>query len=152
MVLETGDLCLLTQVSSSILILCFFYMNNSNILISIVNPYTLQKYPLMFFVFFLGFVIVLFWLPLGWYDHLMKRKNCNNIRFMAPAFLSIYHKLITLLMKLSCCCCGDLGLRRCSKSCRLRWTNYLRPGIKRGNFTEHEEKMILHLQALLGNR
>ncbi|KAE8661332.1 MYB306 protein [Hibiscus syriacus] len=44
------------------------------------------------------------------------------------------------------------GLLRCSKSCRLRWTNYLRPGIKRGNFTEHEEKMIIHLQALLGNR
>uniref|UniRef100_A0A803L974 Uncharacterized protein n=1 Tax=Chenopodium quinoa TaxID=63459 RepID=A0A803L974_CHEQI len=44
------------------------------------------------------------------------------------------------------------GLRRCSKSCRLRWTNYLRPGIKRGNFTEQEEKMIIHLQALLGNR
>ena len=41
---------------------------------------------------------------------------------------------------------------RCSKSCRLRWTNYLRPGIKRGNFTDHEEKMIIHLQALLGNR
>ncbi|KAF2569999.1 hypothetical protein F2Q70_00000499 [Brassica cretica] len=46
----------------------------------------------------------------------------------------------------------NTGLRRCSKSCRLRWTNYLRPGIKRGNFTEHEEKMIVHLQALLGNR
>ncbi|GAB4860743.1 Myb- protein [Ancistrocladus abbreviatus] len=44
------------------------------------------------------------------------------------------------------------GLLRCSKSCRLRWTNYLRPGIKRGNFTEQEEKMIIHLQALLGNR
>ncbi|KAF4403173.1 hypothetical protein CsatB_017665 [Cannabis sativa] len=44
------------------------------------------------------------------------------------------------------------GLMRCSKSCRLRWTNYLRPGIKRGNFTDHEEKMIIHLQALLGNR
>ncbi|KAK4485676.1 hypothetical protein RD792_008319 [Penstemon davidsonii] len=44
------------------------------------------------------------------------------------------------------------GLLRCSKSCRLRWTNYLRPGIKRGSFTEHEEKMIIHLQALLGNR
>ena len=41
---------------------------------------------------------------------------------------------------------------RCSKSCRLRWTNYLRPGIKRGNFTEQEEKLIIHLQALLGNR
>ncbi|KAM3380727.1 Myb-related protein [Capsicum baccatum] len=47
---------------------------------------------------------------------------------------------------------GNTGLLRCSKSCRLRWTNYLRPGIKRGNFTEHEEKMIIHLQALLGNR
>ncbi|KAK8533950.1 hypothetical protein V6N13_028373 [Hibiscus sabdariffa] len=45
----------------------------------------------------------------------------------------------------------NTGLLRCSKSCRLRWTNYLRPGIKRGNFTEHEEKMIIHLQALLGN-
>ncbi|CAL9761984.1 unnamed protein product [Musa acuminata subsp. burmannicoides] len=44
------------------------------------------------------------------------------------------------------------GLMRCSKSCRLRWTNYLRPGIKRGNFTEQEEKLIVHLQALLGNR
>ncbi|XXG50794.1 hypothetical protein AAC387_Pa02g4721 [Persea americana] len=46
----------------------------------------------------------------------------------------------------------NTGLLRCSKSCRLRWTNYLRPGIKRGNFTPHEEGMIIHLQALLGNR
>ncbi|XP_042022442.1 myb-related protein 306-like [Salvia splendens] len=44
------------------------------------------------------------------------------------------------------------GLRRCSKSCRLRWTNYLRPGIKRGSFTLQEEKMIIQLQALLGNK
>lgn len=46
----------------------------------------------------------------------------------------------------------NTGLLRCSKSCRLRWTNYLRPGIKRGNFTDQEEKLIIHLQALLGNR
>ncbi|XP_062195040.1 myb-related protein 306-like [Phragmites australis] len=46
----------------------------------------------------------------------------------------------------------NTGLMRCSKSCRLRWTNYLRPGIKRGNFTDQEEKLIVHLQALLGNR
>ncbi|KAI4363934.1 hypothetical protein MLD38_020092 [Melastoma candidum] len=46
----------------------------------------------------------------------------------------------------------NTGLLRCSKSCRLRWTNYLRPGIKRGNFTPHEEEMIIHLQGLLGNR
>ncbi|XP_058084399.1 transcription factor MYB58-like [Magnolia sinica] len=30
------------------------------------------------------------------------------------------------------------GSLRCSKSCRLRWTNYLRPGIKRGNFEEEK--------------
>ncbi|KAI9196375.1 hypothetical protein LWI28_023417 [Acer negundo] len=47
---------------------------------------------------------------------------------------------------------SNTGLLRCSKSCRLRWKNCLRPGIKRGNFTDHEEKMIIHLQALLGNR
>ncbi|KAH6824249.1 hypothetical protein C2S53_019267 [Perilla frutescens var. hirtella] len=47
---------------------------------------------------------------------------------------------------------ANTGLRRCSKSCRLRWTNYLRPGIKRGTFTDHEEKMIIQLQALLGNK
>ncbi|XP_025821219.1 myb-related protein 306-like isoform X2 [Panicum hallii] len=46
----------------------------------------------------------------------------------------------------------NTGLMRCSKSCRLRWTNYLRPGIKRGNFSDQEEKLIIHLQALLGNR
>ncbi|XP_052203087.1 myb-related protein 306-like [Diospyros lotus] len=47
---------------------------------------------------------------------------------------------------------SNTGLLRCNKSCRLRWNNYLRPGIKRGNFTESEEKTIIHLQALLGNR
>ncbi|KAL8147430.1 transcription factor MYB60-like [Apium graveolens] len=46
----------------------------------------------------------------------------------------------------------NTGLMRCSKSCRLRWTNYLRPGIKRGSFTPHEEGMIVHLQSLLGNK
>ncbi|WOH05314.1 hypothetical protein DCAR_0624729 [Daucus carota subsp. sativus] len=47
---------------------------------------------------------------------------------------------------------ANTGLARCSKSCRLRWTNYLRPGIKRGNFTDQEDRMIVHLQRLLGNR
>ncbi|XP_072997487.1 transcription factor MYB60-like [Typha latifolia] len=46
----------------------------------------------------------------------------------------------------------NTGLMRCSKSCRLRWTNYLRPGIKRGNFNLHEEEMIINLQAMLGNK
>ncbi|KAJ8567086.1 hypothetical protein K7X08_019294 [Anisodus acutangulus] len=44
------------------------------------------------------------------------------------------------------------GLQRCGKSCRLRWTNYLRPDIKRGKFTLQEEQTIIQLHALLGNR
>ncbi|KAL6633954.1 hypothetical protein ACP70R_026625 [Stipagrostis hirtigluma subsp. patula] len=44
------------------------------------------------------------------------------------------------------------GLLRCGKSCRLRWINYLRPDIKRGNFTREEEDAIIHLHNLLGNR
>ncbi|KAL2456252.1 myb domain protein 16 [Forsythia ovata] len=44
------------------------------------------------------------------------------------------------------------GLQRCGKSCRLRWTNYLRPDIKRGKFTSQEEQTIVQLHALLGNR
>nr|QSD99733.1 MYB family transcription factor [Melilotus albus] len=44
------------------------------------------------------------------------------------------------------------GLERCGKSCRLRWTNYLRPDIKRGKFSLQEEQTIIQLHALLGNR
>ena len=45
-----------------------------------------------------------------------------------------------------------VGLLRCGKSCRLRWTNYLRPDIKRGKFSEEEDQIILNLHVLLGNR
>ncbi|XP_078427864.1 transcription factor MYB15-like [Wolffia australiana] len=44
------------------------------------------------------------------------------------------------------------GLQRCGKSCRLRWMNYLRPDIKRGNFSEEEEQAIIYLHKTLGNR
>ncbi|KAK9991812.1 hypothetical protein SO802_026797 [Lithocarpus litseifolius] len=44
------------------------------------------------------------------------------------------------------------GLLRCGKSCRLRWTNYLRPDIKRGNFSTEEEETIIKLHEMLGNR
>ncbi|CAN6445324.1 unnamed protein product [Victoria cruziana] len=44
------------------------------------------------------------------------------------------------------------GLLRCGKSCRLRWINYLKPDLKRGNFTEDEDDLIIKLHALLGNR
>nr|URY18831.1 MYB protein [Zanthoxylum bungeanum] len=44
------------------------------------------------------------------------------------------------------------GLLRCGKSCRLRWINYLRPDLKRGNFTEDEDELIINLHSLLGNK
>ncbi|RDX95095.1 Transcription factor MYB14, partial [Mucuna pruriens] len=43
-------------------------------------------------------------------------------------------------------------LLRCGKSCRLRWINYLRPDIKRGNFSSEEEEIIIKMHELLGNR
>ncbi|KAH6778081.1 myb domain protein 15 [Perilla frutescens var. hirtella] len=44
------------------------------------------------------------------------------------------------------------GLARCGKSCRLRWVNYLKPGLKRGSFTEEEEALIAKLHDELGNK
>ncbi|OEL17822.1 Myb-related protein P [Dichanthelium oligosanthes] len=46
----------------------------------------------------------------------------------------------------------NAGLLRCGKSCRLRWINYLRADLKRGNISEEEEEMIIKLHATLGNR
>ncbi|KAJ4715731.1 MYB transcription factor [Melia azedarach] len=45
------------------------------------------------------------------------------------------------------------GIKRCGKSCRLRWTNCLRPDIRRGfDFSPEEEQTILSLHSMLGNR
>ncbi|GAB4832426.1 hypothetical protein Ancab_006443 [Ancistrocladus abbreviatus] len=44
------------------------------------------------------------------------------------------------------------GLNRSGKSCRLRWVNYLRPGLKRGQITPQEEGIILELHSLWGNK
>ncbi|XAR67083.1 hypothetical protein NMG60_11013513 [Bertholletia excelsa] len=44
------------------------------------------------------------------------------------------------------------GLKRCGKSCRLRWLNYLRPDIKRGSFTQGEDSIILTLYNSIGSR
>ncbi|XP_074295114.1 transcription factor MYB48-like isoform X2 [Silene latifolia] len=45
-----------------------------------------------------------------------------------------------------------IGLKRTGKSCRLRWVNYLHPGLKRGKMTPHEEKLVLELHSQWGNR
>ncbi|CAL5191183.1 unnamed protein product [Lathyrus oleraceus] len=44
------------------------------------------------------------------------------------------------------------GLKRCRKSCRLRWLNYLKPNIKKGDFSEDEVDLMIKLHNLLGNR
>lgn len=44
------------------------------------------------------------------------------------------------------------GLKRCGKSCRLRWLNYLRPDIKHGGFTEDEDNLIITLYNNIGSR
>nr|QZZ92760.1 MYB20 [Larix kaempferi] len=65
-------------------------------------------------------------------------------------------KLINFLVTYGQCCWRTVpelaGLSRCGKSCRLRWTNYLRPDLKRGVFSESEEKLIIDLHSRVGNR
>lgn len=46
----------------------------------------------------------------------------------------------------------NAGLQRCGKSCRLRWINYLRPDLKRGSFSAQEERTIIDVHRILGNR
>lgn len=65
-------------------------------------------------------------------------------------------KLINFILTNGQCCWRAVpklaGLLRCGKSCRLRWTNYLRPDLKRGLLDENEEQMVIDLHAKLGNR
>ncbi|XP_022770765.1 transcription factor MYB108-like [Durio zibethinus] len=44
------------------------------------------------------------------------------------------------------------GLKRTGKSCRLRWLNYLRPEVRRGNISLREQLLILELHSRWGNR
>jgi hypothetical protein len=65
-------------------------------------------------------------------------------------------------MCIVCCClragltriCPAIGagLQRNGKSCRLRWINYLRPGLKHGVFSPEEEETVMSLHAALGNK
>ncbi|CAN8325604.1 unnamed protein product [Cochlearia groenlandica] len=65
-------------------------------------------------------------------------------------------KLINFILTNGQCCWRALpklaGLRRCGKSCRLRWTNYLRPDLKRGLLSNDEEQLVIDLHAHLGNK
>ncbi|KAL8476864.1 hypothetical protein ACS0TY_029239 [Phlomoides rotata] len=47
---------------------------------------------------------------------------------------------------------NKIGLKRCGKSCRLRWLNYLRPNLKHGGYTEDEDNLICTLYLTIGSR
>ncbi|KAL4378100.1 hypothetical protein GQ457_02G014680 [Hibiscus cannabinus] len=68
----------------------------------------------------------------------------RNLPHKAAFFLLLH--LLVFMAK------NNQGLNRCGKSCRLRWMNYLRPGIKRGNISPDEQDLIIRLHRLLGNR
>ncbi|CAL4955535.1 unnamed protein product [Urochloa decumbens] len=50
------------------------------------------------------------------------------------------------------CLARAAGLNRNGKSCRLRWLNYLRPGVRHGSITPAEDAVIRELHAALGNK
>ncbi|XP_057424182.1 transcription factor LAF1 [Lotus japonicus] len=66
------------------------------------------------------------------------------------------HKLSNYILKHGHGCWSSVpinaGLQRNGKSCRLRWINYLRPGLKRGRLNKQEEETITTLHDMLGNK
>lgn len=46
----------------------------------------------------------------------------------------------------------NTGLYRCGKSCRLRWTNHLRPNLRKGPFSKDEQRVVVEMHARLGNK
>ncbi|XP_047321102.1 transcription factor LAF1 [Impatiens glandulifera] len=66
------------------------------------------------------------------------------------------HKLSTYILNHAHVCWTSVpinaGLKRNGKSCRLRWINYLRPGLKRGMLNQEEEETVLALHSMLGNK
>jgi len=57
----------------------------------------------------------------------------------------VNHDILMVLVNIA-------GLKRCGKSCRLRWLNYLRPNIKHGEFSDDEDRIICSLFASIGSR
>ncbi|KAF7805402.1 transcription factor MYB46 [Senna tora] len=87
-----------------------------------------------------------------------KNNNNNNNTKLRKGLWSPEEdeKLMSYMLNNGQGCWSDVarnaGLQRCGKSCRLRWINYLRPDLKRGAFSPHEQQLIIHFHSLLGNR
>ena len=84
-----------------------------------------------------------------------KRSVISSLFLNFPFFVfEIFHAIyidryICIYMSF---CVSELGLKRCGKSCRLRWLNYLRPNIKHGGFSEEEDNIICSLYISIGSR
>ena|ERR1044072_8295757 len=78
-------------------------------------------------------------------------KRAGSVSSLFCTCFSFFHENFDLIKSLYNVGC-HAGLNRCGKSCRLRWLNYLRPDIKRGNISSDEEELIIRLHKLLGNR
>ncbi|KAH7315307.1 hypothetical protein KP509_21G043600 [Ceratopteris richardii] len=42
-------------------------------------------------------------------------------------------------------------LQRCGRSCRQRWLNHLRPGLRKEKFSKEEVAQVIELHSKLGN-
>jgi len=71
---------------------------------------------------------------------------CHSFRYF-KTFFSLFWWIIFM-----CFLLFFEGLRRTGKSCRLRWLNYLKPDVKRGNLSPQEQLLILDLHSRWGNR
>ncbi|KAH7534084.1 hypothetical protein FEM48_Zijuj04G0199800 [Ziziphus jujuba var. spinosa] len=80
-----------------------------------------------------------------WEGHHVVRKNTQTKEHGPKKKMSVSSTTSNFMVKVA----GDLSLKLLS--CRLRWINYLRPDLKRGNFTEDEDELIINLHSLLGN-
>ncbi|WOH01854.1 hypothetical protein DCAR_0521240 [Daucus carota subsp. sativus] len=86
-----------------------------------------------------------------------RRPCCDNIGLNKGAWTAEEDKkLVNFVLTNYKCSWRDVpkhaGLLRCGKSCRLRWVNYLRPDLKRGLLTQHEEKLVIDLHSQFGNK
>ena len=80
--------------------------------------------------------------------------SCLYFLFLFPWFVTCFLVAFFFLFVLFFVCSSSTssGLKRTGKSCRLRWLNYLKPDIKRGNLTPQEQLLILELHSKWGNR
>lgn len=109
-------------------------------------PFDIMHYFLTFFFFFFClFSIISFFFGL-----LRPKKNFTKRK--TENFYWVKYCLVHVQNSQSDHHGTPAGLKRTGKSCRLRWLNYLRPDVRRGNITLEEQLMILELHSRWGNR